>query len=223
MDDQTQLYLQATRFMDYGAVSVSDFARDATATAQTDTEAAVNLYYAVRDQIRYDPYSIALDPDKMAASATVTTGVGYCVTKSILLAAAARASNIPSRLGYANVRNHLTTGRLKKYMKTDVFVFHGYTELLLDGSWVKTTPIFNHSLCDRFGVTPLEFDGRHDSLFHEFDSRGNRHMEYLQDHGHFADVPYEKLVSEFQKHYPHMYKSGEFTVSGDFNTEALED
>ena len=49
-------------------------------------------------------------------------------------------------------------------MGTDLFVFHGYTELYLDGKWVKATPAFNLSLCTKFRVKPLEFDGRADSI-----------------------------------------------------------
>jgi hypothetical protein len=118
------------------------------------------------------------------------------------------------------VRNHLTTERLKRVMKTDVFVFHGYTELYLQDSWVKATPVFNLSLCERFGVRPLEFDGRHDSIFHEYDAHGNRHMEYLHDYGQFADLPFDMMVAEFRRHYPHMYKDGGVSIAGDFAAEA---
>lgn len=222
MTDKTLSCLKPTRFIDHNTSSVIDFAHSAIGKAKTDIDQAINLYYAVRDQIRYDPYSIVLEQEHLTASATVRKGIGFCVTKSILMAAVARVARIPSRLGYANVRNHLTTERLKQKMKTDVFVFHGYTELLLDGIWVKATPIFNLSLCERFGVKPLEFDGCHDSVFHEFDSDGNRHMEYLHDYGHFSDLPYEIMVAELQKHYPHMYGNNCAEVRGDFASEAQQ-
>ena len=212
-------YLEPTRFIDYNTDSVAEFAHEASDAAKTEIDTAVDLYYAVRDRIRYDPYCVVLDPEHMTASATVDTGVGYCVTKSILLAAAARAMHIPSRLGYADVRNHLSTDRLRQHMRTDVFVFHGYTELLLGGRWVKSTPIFNRSLCERFGVKPLEFDGRNDSMFHEFDTHGNHHMEYLRHHGQFADLPYELMVTRFQEHYPHMYGSIDPKVGDEFTDE----
>src|SRR5215470_17689442 len=54
-------------------------------------------------------------------------------------------------------------------------------QLHLDGRWVKATPLFDRALCERFGVRPLEFDGRADSLFHAFDAAGRRHMEYVRD------------------------------------------
>jgi transglutaminase-like putative cysteine protease len=216
-----QLYLQPTRFIDSDSPTVIEFARSSVGEAKTDTNKAVRLYYSVRDGIRYDPYHIDFNPESLKASAVLARKTGFCVEKAVLLATAARVVGIPSRLGFANVRNHLTTERLRQVMQTDVFVFHGYTELLLENQWVKATPAFNLSLCERFGVKPLEFDGRHDSIFHPYDSQGNRHMEYLYDHGQFADLPYEKMVDEFKRHYSRFFGEAGTTINGSFEEEAL--
>jgi hypothetical protein len=93
-------------------------------------------------------------------------------------------------------------------MGTDLFVFHGYAELLLDGSWVKATPAFNLSLCTRFRVRPLEFDGMSDSLFHPFDEDNRRHMEYVRDRGTYADVPAEEIRRVFAETYPKYFNLG---------------
>ncbi|MGH7821268.1 MAG: hypothetical protein ACREQ9_16005, partial [Candidatus Binatia bacterium] len=122
------------------------------------------------------------------------------------LAAAARAVGVPSRLGFADVRNHLTTPKLREMMGSDLFVFHGYTELYLEGRWVKATPAFNLALCQRFGVLPLEFDGRTDSIFHAFDAENRRHMEYLRDHGSFAEFPFERMAASFLEAYPVLFE-----------------
>jgi hypothetical protein len=87
-------------------------------------------------------------------------------------------------------------------MNTDVFAFHGYTELLVEGRWLKATPAFNLSLCEKAGVKPLEFDGTGDSIFHEFDRQGRRHMEYIRDRGAYADVPREEMLQAFERLYP---------------------
>jgi transglutaminase-like putative cysteine protease len=145
------------------------------------------------DSFRYDPYRIDLSVDGMRASQVLEIGVGWCVTKAALLAAAARAAGIAARVGYADVRNHLSTERMRQTMKTDLFVWHGYTELWLEGRWVKATPAFNIELCDRFGLLPLEFDGRTDSLYHPFDRAGHRHMEYVREHGSFDDMPLQRI------------------------------
>ena len=42
-------------------------------------------------------------------SATLARGYGFCVNKAVLLAALARAVGIPARLGFADVRNHLSS------------------------------------------------------------------------------------------------------------------
>jgi transglutaminase-like putative cysteine protease len=39
----------------------------------------------------------------------------------------------------------LSTPRLLELLKSDVFAMHGYTELYLNGRWVKATPAFNQS------------------------------------------------------------------------------
>jgi transglutaminase-like putative cysteine protease len=167
-----------------------------------DRERAVALYYAVRDRFRYDPYRIDLSPQGMRASQVIEQGYGWCVPKAALLAAAARAAGIPARVGYADVRNHLSTERMRETMKTDVFIWHGYTELWLQGAWIKSTPAFNLELCQRFGLLPLEWDGRADSLYHPFDRAGRQHMEYIGERGSFDDMPLERIVSDFAHTYP---------------------
>jgi transglutaminase-like putative cysteine protease len=162
----------------------------------------VALYYAVRDGFRYDPYRIDLTPAGMKASAVIEKGYGWCVTKAALLAAACRASGIPARVGYADVRNHLSTERMRAVMGTDIFYWHGFTEIRLEDRWVKATPAFNVELCDRFGLRPLEFDGRADSIYHPFDRHGHRHMEYLAQRGVYDDVPLERMVEDFMRLYP---------------------
>jgi transglutaminase-like putative cysteine protease len=130
------------------------------------------------------------------------------VPKAALLAACARADGIPARVGFADVKNHLTTPALRERMGSDLFVYHGFTELLLDGKWVKATPAFNIELCRRFKVKPLEFDGREDSIFHPFDEEDRRHMEYLRDRGSHADVPVAEIMQAFREAYPVLYRMG---------------
>jgi len=209
-------YLRPTAFIDADHARVRELAETATAGVTDDTERAVRLYYAVRDGVRYDPYSIDFSPEACTASAVIARGRGYCVAKATVLAAAARALEIPSRLGFADVRNHLATPRLREQMGTDVFYYHGYTELHLDGRWVKATPAFNIELCQRFGVKPLEFDGREDSIFHPLDAEGRHHMEYLHDRGTRDDVPLDELREAMARLYPHMRGP----VEGDFHAEA---
>jgi len=224
MDENLQKYLRPTYFIDSNAPEVMAFATAAAGDKETVIEKGIALFVAVRDKIRYDPYRIDLENrEAFKASVIISRGYGYCVAKAIVLAAVARASGIPGRLGFADVRNHLSTERLRQLMKTDTFVFHGYAELFLDSRWVKATPTFNLSLCHKFGVNPLDFDGKKDSLFHPYDREGKRHMEYIRDHGHFADVPYEQIVQYFREYYPSYFQIHGKARENDFEKEAANE
>ena len=195
-------YTEPGEFIDSGDPGVQAFAQNAIAGAGDPVSRAVKLYYAVRDEIRYDPYYAGEARSYFRASDCLRAKRGFCIPKAALLAATARSVGIPARVAFADVRNHLSTKKLIELIGGDLFIWHSYTELHLEGRWVKATPAFNLSLCQRFGVRPLEFDGRNDSLFHEFDQGGRRHMEYVRQRGHFADVPYDAILADFKKFYP---------------------
>ena len=199
-------YLRPTRYLDADNPDIVAYAARVTAGLSSPVDQAVALYYAVRDDVRYDPYAFGFGDRTFVASEVLKSGRAFCVPKAILLAAAGRAVGIPTRLGFADVRNHLTSERLAKLMGTDVFAFHGNTGFYLQGRWVKCTPAFNLSLCERAGVIPLEFDGCSDSLFHPCDRQGQRHMEYLKDHGDFPDFPLDRLIRSYQETYPGLFK-----------------
>jgi len=200
-------YLTPGRFIDSAHPAVSAFAKK-HARGNGERERAVSLYYGVRDEIRYNPFLDFRDREVFRASAVLGAGQGFCVGKASLLAACARATGIEARVGFADVKNHLTTPRLAETMGSDLFVYHGYTEMRIDGKWVKATPAFNLALCTRFRVKPLEFDGREDSIFHPFDQDDRRHMEYLRDRGVYADVPVDEIQRAFRDAYPKFYSLG---------------
>ena len=202
-DPASEVYLRPTEFIDCDDPAVARFTEEA-APSGDPRERAVALYYAVRDGFRYDPYRVDLRPEGMRASTVLTNGYGFCIPKAVLLAAAARRLGIPSRLGFGDVKNHISTERLRRLMTTDLFVYHGYTELYLDEKWVKATPAFNRSLCERFNVAPLEFDGLQDALLQQFDRSGNRYMEYVNDRGTRADLPLDEIRSAFEHYYPNL-------------------
>lgn len=220
---EAQSYLEPTWFVDSTNPQVVAFAREAVGDAGDNTEQAVRLFYAVRDQIRYSAYGIDLAPESFRASRVLEIRRGWCVTKSCLYAAVLRATGIPCRLGFADVKNHLATAKLRAAMGTDIFCYHGYNEVWLEGRWVKATVAFNKSLCEKARLKPLEFDGRTDSLYHPFDLEGRRHMEYLHDYGTFADVPRDAILAKFAEVYPSMPifagRARSATLEGDFEGE----
>lgn len=221
MHTELQLYLEPTFFLDYDTQEVADFAAAVCAGRTTAAAKATALYYAVRDQITYDPYDLQYSRIAMRASSILQKKSGYCVSKAVLLAAVGRQQQIPCRLGFADVTNHLSTARLREMMGTDLFIYHGYTEMYLNHKWVKATPAFNLSLCTRFNVQPLEFDGTEDSIFHESNTLGQKHMEYVRDHGHFADLPFEKIFAAYGKTYPRFFEHFGGKKTHDFSAEAV--
>ncbi len=191
----------ATALIDCDHPAVRAFARE-HAVGSDPRERAVALYGAVRDGFRYDPYRVDFSLQGMRASGVLERGHGWCVPKAALLAAACRAVGIPARVGYADVRNHLSTERMRQLLQTDVFYWHGYTDILIDGQWLKATPAFNIELTERFGLLPLDWDGRSDSIYHPFDKSGQRHMEYVRQRGAFDDMPLAQIVADFERLYP---------------------
>lgn len=198
-------YLRPTWFIDSDNPAIREFAEQAVAGETSFSGKARALYYAVRDGIRYDTYEIDLRRAAMRASSVLARGIGFCIPKAVLLAAAARAQGIASRLGFADVKNHLPTERLLEVMENDVLVYHGYVDLFVDDNWVRTTPAFNRSLCEHLNVDPLEFDGRHDALLQQFDREGSQYLEYVNDRGVFADLPLEQVLAGIEKHHPALF------------------
>ncbi len=194
-------YLLPTPIIDSDNKNVIDYALACTKGIKNPVEQAVKIYYAVRDNIWYDPYSPFYLPEHYRASNVLKNKRGYCVPKASLLCALGRALGIPSRLSFFDVRNHLATKQLIEFFGSDLFVYHGITEFYIEGKWVKATPAFNASLCERHGVEPLEFNGREDSIFQPFNSKKQQFMEYVAEHGAYADVPVNEIVSAWKQAY----------------------
>lgn len=193
--DNPQDCLSPGRMVDSDHPAVIAYALQHTQGLRTPEEKAVALYYHVRDNFYYDPYTMDGSEAGFRASTCLAQGYGFCITKAILLAAACRAVGIPARLGFADVRNHLTSAKLREKMGTDLFAFHGYAEIYLNGAWRKATPAFNLSLCVKAGILPLEFDGESDSIYHPFDASGRKHMEYVRQRGIYHDMPLVEMLA----------------------------
>ncbi|HVV40849.1 MAG TPA: transglutaminase family protein [Nitrobacter sp.] len=203
-DDSLDKFLSPTSYIDSDSSEVRGFVGSVLGNAEglSDKEKAIRLFDAVRDRIKYDPFHIGVSEDDYRASRIATKAANWCVPKAILLTAALRAAGMPAAVGFADVRNHLNTPKLADLMGTDLFIYHGYAALWLDGRPFKVTPAFNTELCERFGVKQLIFDGESDALFHEFDTHNHRHMEYVNDRGWFADPPIAALLKDFRVTYP---------------------
>lgn len=207
-----QKYLQPTYFLDFESADVQAFAKSNSSKNQNNKENAIQLYYAVRDGFKYNPYKLDLRKVGLKASSLLRKKSGYCIEKAVLLAAVGRYVEVPSRLSFYIVANHIATEKIEKVLQTNKLVFHGATEFYLDEKWLKVTPAFDARLCKHLNVATLEFDGTEDSIFQQFDNSGNVFMKYLHEYGDFDDMPYDLAISEFIKHYPHIFEGKEYTT-----------
>jgi len=180
---------------------------------QNNREKAVSIYYLVRDGIRYDPFTLLEGAVSLSSNFCLNRGVGYCISKAALQITLSRAVGIPARLGLADVKNHLSSPRLDALLQNDIFTMHAYVEQYLDGQWIKSTSAFNKELCDKANIPPLEFDAIGDSLFQKYTPNGNKHMEYLKDHGYFAHMPQSFIQQNVTLHYPHLTLSFDNCIS----------
>jgi transglutaminase-like putative cysteine protease len=198
-------YLQPTDFLEVNHISTRLFC-DEFQNISNKKQLAIELYNKTRDYFLYDPFHLDLRPFALKSSSIFSKKRAWCSEKAIILATCARYFDIPSRLGYAIVQNHIGTDKLEKYLKRPEIVFHGYVELFLNDKWIKCTPAFDKRICQIAKVTPLSWNGETDSLFQEFENE-TKFMEYLFDYGTFDDVPIELMNQEMQKYYPHLYQN----------------
>ena len=186
-------YLEPTFTFDADSEAIQEKAQELTGGLEDAVGKAKALFYFVRDEISYNLYVKKHMPEHFRASNTLTRGKGYCVQKAVLLVALARAAGIPTRLGCAKIRNHLVPPKVLEILKSNIFPWHGYAELYLDGKWVKATPAFDLTMCQEHRLIPVEFDGLSDARFHPHNQDGSPHIEYLLDRGPFDDVPLDEI------------------------------
>lgn len=198
-----QQCLMPSEHLDFNHPLVQDFVKQYAAGDDVPTK-VINLYYAVRDKISYNPHHIDLSVNGLSASFVLEKRRGWCVNKAVLLAACCRAIGVPAGLGFADVKNHITTEKLRRNMGSDVFYWHSYAVIFLNGRWVKATPAFNQRLCQKFGIVAADFDGVEDSIFMPFNAAGDKHMEYLNYRGEYNDVPFADICHTFAKEYPRL-------------------
>jgi transglutaminase-like putative cysteine protease len=203
-----RLYLSPAEYIDSDHESIRAKAYEVVGPISDPVQKARALHDAVRDGIKYDPYVDYTDYETYRASSVLARGASYCVGKASLYAALCRAAGIPARVGLADVKNHLATPRLLEAVGTDLFAYHGYVEVMPGQQWVKATPTFNVTLCQKLGVPALDFSGEQDALLQPFDSGGRAFMSYVAQHGTFFDVPVKFLMVEMKRMYPKLCQPG---------------
>jgi len=188
-------YLRPTPAIDCDNELIREKARNLTEGYQEVADKAKSLFYFVRDGIKYNLYVPSDRPEYFRASTTLERGDGFCIQKAVLTAALARAVGIPARLHLAAIRNHLAPDKVKELLGADLFPTHGYNELYIEGTWVKVAPTFNLKMCQKTRTIPVEFDGKNDAVLPSHNLDGKPHIEYVQDHGYYDDLPFDKIIN----------------------------
>jgi transglutaminase-like putative cysteine protease len=194
-------YLKSTAAIDSDNPSIKERAHNIIRGKRETTEKTKSLFYWVRDEIKYNPFLAMEALENFRASKTLERGQGFCIEKAAVLAAFARAVGIPARLHFADIRNYLVSDRLLKVMGTNLFSYHGYTELYIKGKWVKATPAFDLKMCQKNRIIPVEFDAQNDAILNTHNLDGKLHIKYVKDHGYREDVPVDEILARWEKDY----------------------
>jgi hypothetical protein len=196
-------FLKPTETIECDHPRIVALAKEITEGAQDEHEKARRLFLWVRDQVEYSLYNPFFLMEHYTATGILDRGQGYCVQKSLVLVTLARASGIPSRLIFADMRNHLVPDNFLEMAGTNLFVYHCYTDMHLGGKWIQMTPSFHKQLCEEMGYPIVEFDGHNTAIFPPTDSKGRQFVEYIHNHGPFPDVPLEPMLKAWEDAYGH--------------------
>ncbi|MGV6831624.1 MAG: transglutaminase-like domain-containing protein [bacterium] len=199
-------YLKETFYFDYKSPEIQNFISDFSHLS-SKKEQIEQLYIKVRDGWRYNAYNIGLTDAHYKASTIYHKKEAHCIDKAILYITGLRGLGIPSRLRLAKVANHIAAERLEAKLGTNELAPHGLVDVYLNNEWKKCSPAFNVELCDMYNVEVLDFDGTEDAIMQEFNKNDAKFMSYIEDYGHFEDVPLERIKSIFKDNYPDFYKA----------------
>lgn len=205
-------YLESSYFLDFESKIIQNLISEFKNENLTPNQKAIGIYTKVRDGYKYDPYHISLQENNYRSSVIAKKQTGNCVDKSILLISCLRGLNIPARLHLGKVKNHIAVDRLIEKFGSNELTPHGMVDVYLNNTWLKMSPAFNASLCEKFKVAPLEFDGKTSSYLQAYNSDGNLFMEYTQDYGFFEDVPLDFMKQNLKTHYPHIFDTKDNTT-----------
>ncbi len=164
-------YLRPTEQCDSDSEEIRKKAAELIKDAKTPKEAAVNIFYCVRDEIKY-----ALDFVDVKASHTLKTRVGTCEHKSKLQIALLRAAGIPARYRRAATRKALLQGIFSGFVYRtipEVPNSHAWCECYTSRKWVSCEAIFDKPLFEgmvrrQFGsasqIPTIDWDGENDLI-----------------------------------------------------------
>lgn len=196
------IYLKPTEYFDYDHPSIALIAKEFCRKHDAKVDLAIELFNLVRDGYDYSANEFSLNKDYLRASYIVDRKSLWCLQKAVLLTTLGRVCGIPSRLLIATIKNHKASNSLIKHFGTNVYFPHAYGELFLNGKWIKAAPVFDKDTCKRVAIPLVEFDGVNDAILPNSGLYGEPFIDYIEDYGHFHDLPWDMIDKAFKKMYP---------------------
>jgi transglutaminase-like putative cysteine protease len=124
------LFVNAS-MIDSTATSIVETTSRVVAGAQSDRERAVRIHDFVRDEIKFGWSTGFYD---QRASEVLAAKIGYCNTKSTLFVAMLRAAGVEARQHFVDIDAVIILDFLNPGTR---YVDHSYTEVRIDGRWLK--------------------------------------------------------------------------------------
>jgi transglutaminase-like putative cysteine protease len=175
---EVQKYLEPGFYINSDKPAIVNKTKELVGDEKDPVKKAKVLYEFVRDEIHEKP-----DIDSYIASDILAKKIGICYHKSILLAALARAADIPAQL-------HFTEAIVEHYKDAEGNVWnihglHGATGLYLKDKWITLDTTGN---LERWKIwmgekpvtieLPFEFSAEHDVIWPSFKNRIIKKTKY---------------------------------------------
>ncbi len=145
-DPKLEVYLKPTKLCNPDHPRIIETAKKLSCNAKTPKEAAINIFYFVRDSIKWYPF-----PQKLlAAEEVLDCEYGTCYNKATLQIALLRCLNIPARYKHQKIKFELYLRAVPTGKIADFFlsfyppqVITTFTEVYLNGRWLSAATTFD--------------------------------------------------------------------------------
>jgi len=202
-EQSLQRFLIPTKCIESQHPTIIAKAKELTDENVTVEEKARSIFYFIRDKIRYE-FRAKFHERAYLASQILHEGKGFCTQKAILFCALARSCGIPAGIYFYDIVDYLLPDSVVAFMNTRILYRHGITALYLNGAWYKYDATLDSTLTRKNSFPPVEFSPDRDCLISKRTSSGRKFIEYIHEHGLYADVSFEQILTWFKQGYPRL-------------------
>ncbi len=165
-------YLNPTKLCDCDDTELKEKAKEIIRGTETRKEAALKIFYFVREQISY-----GMDYADVKASCTLKKELGFCFTKTNLHIALLRAIGIPARCHYAHLNKELLKDIAPRFIYNGMpFITHPWPECCLSEEWLACEALDNEEsykarlrmgIITKEEVPTIDWDGEINLIVHK--------------------------------------------------------